>query len=51
MSGGSPIFIKTFDMLVWLLEHTRKYPRHPRFVMAQRMEQAALTVAPQRNFS
>jgi len=43
MSGGSPIFIKTFDMLVWLLEHTKKYPKHQRFVMAQRMEQAALS--------
>lgn len=43
MSGGSPIFIKTFDMLVWLLEHTKKFPKHQRFVMAQRMEQAALS--------
>ena len=43
MSSGSPIFIKTFEMLVWLLEHTKKFPKHQRFVMAQRMEQAALS--------
>ncbi len=23
MSSASPIFIKTFEMLVWLLEHTK----------------------------
>ena len=22
----SPIFIKTFDMLVWLMKHTQKFP-------------------------
>ncbi len=35
MSGGSPIFVKTFEMLAWLLEHTKKFPKHQRFVMAQ----------------
>ncbi|MCB9785051.1 MAG: hypothetical protein H6744_00030 [Deltaproteobacteria bacterium] len=43
MAGGSPIFIKTFDMLTWLLEHTKSFPKHQRFVMAQRMEHAALS--------
>ncbi len=38
----SPIFIKSFEMLQWLLNHTRKFPKHKRFVMARRMEEAAL---------
>lgn len=38
----SPPFLKSFEMLTWLLKHTRKFPKHPRFVMAKRMEEAAL---------
>ena len=38
----SPIFIKSYEMLTWLLNHTRKFPKHQRFVMARRMEEAAL---------
>ena len=28
--------------MVWLLEHTQKFPKHQRFVMAKRMEEAGL---------
>jgi len=38
----SPIFIKTFDMIVWLMEHTQKFPKNQRFVIAKRMEDNAL---------
>jgi hypothetical protein len=38
----SPIFLKTHDMIVWLLEHTIKFPKSQRFVMAKRVEQSAL---------
>jgi hypothetical protein len=38
----SPIFIKSYEMLTWLLNHTKKFPKHQRFVMAKRMESAAL---------
>ncbi|MBI5529084.1 MAG: diversity-generating retroelement protein Avd [Deltaproteobacteria bacterium] len=38
----SPIFIKTYETLVWLLHHTQKFPRSQRFVMGKRMEEAAL---------
>jgi len=38
----SPIFLKTHDMLVWLLEHTTKFPKSQRFVMAKRVEESAL---------
>ena len=39
----SPIFIKSFETLLWLLEHTKKFPSHQRFVMAKRMEEAGLS--------
>ena len=37
----SPIFIKTYDMLAWLLPTTSKYPRDQRFVLARRVQDAA----------
>lgn len=38
----SPIFIKTYDFTKWLLEHTIKFPKSQRFVMAKRIEESAL---------
>ncbi len=38
----SPIFIKAYEMLVWLLERTAKFPKNQRFLLAKRMENAAL---------
>jgi len=38
----SPIFTRTFDMLVWLIPMTLKFPREQRFIMAQRVQHAAL---------
>jgi hypothetical protein len=40
----SPIFLKSFETLVWILERTQKFPRHQRFVIAKRMEEAALAL-------
>lgn len=37
----SPIFSKTFDFLVWLLDHTKKFPKSERFRMARRLEDTA----------
>jgi hypothetical protein len=42
MRDGSPLFIKTFDMLEWLLAHTAKFPKSHRFGLAKRMDDAAL---------
>jgi hypothetical protein len=39
----SPIFIKSFETLEWILAHTRKFPKHQRFVMAKRIEDSALS--------
>ena len=38
----SPIFVKTYDFTLWLLEHTIKFPKSQRFVMAKRIEEAML---------
>lgn len=40
--GQSPIFVKTHDFVCWLLAHTIKFPKSQRFVMARRVEDAAL---------
>jgi hypothetical protein len=37
----SPIFVKTYDLLLWLLERTARFPRHERFRMARRLEESA----------
>lgn len=39
----SPIFIKGFETLQWILERTRRFPAHQRFVMAKRIEEAGLS--------
>jgi len=38
----SPIFLKTYDFLAWLLRTTIKFPKSQRFVMAKRVEEAGL---------
>ena len=40
--NSSPIFVKTYDLLKWLLPHTIKFPKSQRFLMAKRLEDAAL---------
>ena len=40
----SPIFIKSEETLLWLLAHTQKFPKSQRFVMAKRIEEAALSM-------
>lgn len=39
----SPIFLKSFETLEWILQHTNKFPKPQRFVMAKRIEEAALS--------
>jgi DNA-binding GntR family transcriptional regulator len=41
MSQQSPIFNKTYDLILWLLNHTEKYPKNERFRMAKRLEDTA----------
>ena len=34
----SPIFTRTSDFILWLLNHTEKFPKNERFRMAKRLE-------------
>ncbi|MCP4106484.1 MAG: diversity-generating retroelement protein Avd [Desulfobacteraceae bacterium] len=36
----SPIFVKTFDFLKWILGHTEKFPKSQRFFLAKRINDA-----------
>jgi hypothetical protein len=38
----SPIFIRTYDLLRWLIPVTLKFPRQHRFVLAEAVQKAAL---------
>jgi hypothetical protein len=38
----SPIFVKTYDFLQWLLPLTTKFPKSQRFLLAERLGVAAL---------
>lgn len=37
----SPLLLKTYDFLRWLLPVTEKFPKSQRFVLAQQLQQAA----------
>lgn len=36
----SPIFTRTEAFLIWMLQHTAKFPRHERFRLAKRIDDA-----------
>ncbi|HOZ37140.1 MAG TPA: diversity-generating retroelement protein Avd [Anaerolineaceae bacterium] len=38
----SPIFVKTYDFLLWLIPLTLKYPKSQRFLLAEKTSQIAL---------
>lgn len=38
----APVFVKTSDLLAWLIPVTMQFPRSQRFVMALRVQNAAL---------
>jgi hypothetical protein len=38
----SPIFVKTYDFLLWLLPQVQHFPRSQRFGLAERVQHAAL---------
>ena len=37
MYKQSPIFVKTFDLLKWILTRTEKFPKNQRFFLAKRI--------------
>ena len=38
----SPIFVKTYDFLLWLIPLTLKFPKSQRFLLAERLSRMAL---------
>jgi hypothetical protein len=38
----SPIFARTYDLLLWLIPSTLKFPRDQRFVLARAVQETAL---------
>lgn len=38
----SPIFVRTYDLLKWLLQATAKFPRSQRFVLARSVQSTVL---------
>ena len=43
----SPIFTRTYDLLVWLIPLTVKFPRSQRFVLAEAVQRTALVLQEQ----
>lgn len=35
----SPIFARTYDLILWLIPHTQKFPRSQRFVLGRTLPQ------------
>jgi hypothetical protein len=44
MRSQSPVFVKAYDLLRWLLPATAKFPKQQRFVLARQIEEAAFAV-------
>ena len=40
-TNESPIFSKCFDLLLWITNHTEKFPKNERFRLAKRIEDSA----------
>ena len=43
----SPLFVKTRDFLVWLFQHTAKFPRQYRHTLTERIERSGLDMLDQ----
>jgi hypothetical protein len=40
--SDTPLLVKTHDFNVWLLNHTRRFPKHFRHTLTERLERLAL---------
>lgn len=38
----SPVFVKTYDMLLWIFQVTAKFPKEYRFSLGQRLQETGL---------
>lgn len=42
MSQDTPVFVKTYDMVAYLLSASEKFPRSHRYVLGRRLQETAL---------
>lgn len=42
MADNMIIFTRTYDLITWLIPQTENFPRSQRFIVTQRLQQAAL---------
>ncbi len=42
MRGESPLFVRTHDLLLWLIPQTHKFPRAHRFGLAERIQDTGM---------
>jgi four helix bundle protein len=40
--NASPLFVRTHDLLLWLIPHVQKFPRTHRFGLGERIQRLAL---------
>jgi hypothetical protein len=40
--SDTPLLVKTHDFNVWLLNHTKRFPKHFRHTLTERLERLAL---------
>jgi four helix bundle protein len=38
----SPIFVRTYDLILWLIPHTLSFPRSQRFILTKRLQDSLL---------
>ena len=38
----SPIFVRTYDFILWLVPHTLSFPRSQRFILTKRLQDSLL---------
>jgi hypothetical protein len=46
-----PLFVKTYDFLLWLAQETLRFPRSQRFTLAQRLENEGLELLKRLTFA
>jgi hypothetical protein len=42
MSGESPLFVRTYDFILWLIPRTMSFPRSHRFILTKRLQDSLL---------
>lgn len=41
-ADAAPLYVRTHDLVLWLLQRTTRFPRNQRFVLGRRVEESGL---------